>query len=72
MIALEELPEVVWRRRLVGIDVAAAYVGRSVVEIRRLVKLGEFPQPRKPNGRRLAWQLGQLVDYSDAVFKKSE
>jgi predicted DNA-binding transcriptional regulator AlpA len=56
---------------LVGVDVAAAYVGRSIVEIGRLVKLGEFPKPCKPNGRRLAWQLGQLADYSDQKIKES-
>jgi predicted DNA-binding transcriptional regulator AlpA len=71
MIALEGLPEAAWRRRLVGIDVAAAYVGRSIVEIRRLVKIGEFPKPCKPNGRRLAWQLGALADYSDQKMKES-
>jgi predicted DNA-binding transcriptional regulator AlpA len=56
------------RRRLVGIEAAANYVGKSIPEIRRLLKLGRFPQPRKPNGRRLAWQIGQLIDYSDAIF----
>jgi predicted DNA-binding transcriptional regulator AlpA len=71
MIALGGLPEAAWRRRLVGIDVAAAYVGRSIIEIRRLVRLGEFPKPCKPNGRRLAWQLGQRVDYSDQKMKES-
>jgi predicted DNA-binding transcriptional regulator AlpA len=57
------------RRRLVGIEAAASYVGKSIPEIRRLLKLGRFPQPRKPNGRRLAWQIGQLIDYSDAIFR---
>jgi predicted DNA-binding transcriptional regulator AlpA len=56
------------RRRMVGIEAAANYVGKSIPEIRRLLKLGRFPQPRKPNGRRLAWQIGQLIDYSDAIF----
>ena len=56
------------RRRLVGIEVAAYYVDKSIPEVRRLLKLGRFPQPRKPNGRRLAWQIGQLIDDSDAIF----
>jgi predicted DNA-binding transcriptional regulator AlpA len=56
------------RRRLVGIEAAANYVGKSIPEVRRLLKLGRFPQPRKPNGRRLAWQVGQLIDYSDRIF----
>jgi predicted DNA-binding transcriptional regulator AlpA len=59
------------RRRLVGIEAAAHYVGKSIPEIRRLLKLGRFPQPRKPNGRRLAWQIGQLIDYSDAIFAEN-
>jgi predicted DNA-binding transcriptional regulator AlpA len=58
------------RRRLVGIEAAASYVGKSIPEVRRLLKLNRFPQPRKPNGRRLAWQIGQLIDYSDAIFKE--
>jgi len=58
------------RRRLVGIDAAAQFVGKTIPEVRRLLKLGQFPQPRKPNGRRLAWQIGQLIDYSDAIFQE--
>jgi hypothetical protein len=58
------------RRRLVGIEAAASYVGKSIPEVRRLIRLGRFPQPRKPNGRRLFWQIGQLADYSDAIFAK--
>ena len=60
------------RRRLVDIKGAANFVGKSIPEVRRLVRLGLFPQPRKPNGNRLAWQVGQLIDYSDAVFRKPE
>jgi len=70
MTVLEGLPEGAWRRRMVGIHGAAEYVDKSVMEIRRLVKLGLFPRPCKPNGRRLAWQLGQLADYSDQKLKE--
>jgi len=60
------------RRRMVGIETAANYVGKSIPEVRRLLRLGRFPRPRKPNGRRLAWQIGQLIDYSDAIFAEPE
>jgi predicted DNA-binding transcriptional regulator AlpA len=64
--AIENLPENLARRRLVNIQQAADFVGRSVPEIRRLLATGgDFPKPVKLNGRRLSWQLGQLVDYSD-------
>src|SRR5262249_32735454 len=51
---------------------AAEYVDKSIYEIRRLVKLGLFPKPRRPNGRQWSWQLGQLADYSDSFFNKPE
>lgn len=68
---LDGLPEAMVRRRLVGIHAAAAFVDKSVIEIRQLVKLGLFPKPCKPGGRRLAWQLGQLVDYSDEKINEN-
>jgi hypothetical protein len=69
--SLESLPEGAWRKRLVGIHTASEYVDKSIFEIRRLVKLGLFPKPCKPNGRQWSWQLGQLADYSDQKFKES-
>jgi predicted DNA-binding transcriptional regulator AlpA len=69
---LDNLPEAAWRRRLVRIHGAAEYVDTSVYEIRRLLKLGQFPKPRRPNGRQFYWQLGQLADYSDEIFRKPE
>ena len=69
---LHNLPDAAGRRRLVGIHGAAEYVDKSIYEIRRLVKLGLFPRPRRPNGRQWSWQLGQLADYSDSVFSKPE
>jgi len=71
-VTLDNLPDAAWRRRLVGIHGAAEYVDKSIYEIRRLVKLGLFPKPRRPNGRQWSWQLGQLADYSDAIFTKPE
>jgi predicted DNA-binding transcriptional regulator AlpA len=65
-LALASLPETVSRHRLVGIDGAAEFVGRSVPEIRRLVRLGLFPKPLKLNGRRLSWRVGDIVDWINA------
>jgi len=69
---LDNLPDAAWRRRLVGSHSAAEYVDKSPYEIRRLVKLGLFPKPRRPNGRHWSWRLGQLADYSDAIFREPE
>lgn len=67
--SLDSLPEAAWRKRLVGIHTAAEYVDKSIYEIRRLVKLGLFPKPCRPNGRQMSWQLGQLADYSDQKMR---
>jgi hypothetical protein len=63
--SLDSLPPEAWRKRMVGIHGAAEFVDKSIYEIRRLVKLGLFPRPCRPNGRQWSWQLGQLADYSD-------
>ena len=64
--SLNSLPNDVIRRRLLDIHSTAEFCGRSVPEIRRLLRHGLFPKPLKLNGRRLSWQLGQLVDYIDS------
>jgi predicted DNA-binding transcriptional regulator AlpA len=63
---LESLPNEIARKRLLGIGPAAEFVGRSVPEIRRLVRLGLFPKPFKLNGRLLSWQVGELADWIDS------
>lgn len=70
-LALTSLPENLARRRLLGIEQVAEFVGRSVPEIRRLVRLGEFPKPLKLNGRRLSWRTGDVVDYVDGKAAQS-
>ena len=70
-VSLDSLPEGAWRKRLVGIHTASEYVDKSIYEIRRLVKLGQFPKPCRPNGRQMSWRLGQLADYSDEKMKSA-
>jgi hypothetical protein len=70
-VSLDSLPEGAWRKKLVGIHAAAEYVDTSIYEIRRLVKLGLFPQPCKPNGRQWRWQLGALADWSDEKARET-
>jgi hypothetical protein len=70
-VSLDGLPEAAWRRRMVGSQFAAEFVDKSIYEIRRLVKLGLFPKPCRPNGRQWSWQLGQLADYSDQKMQES-
>jgi predicted DNA-binding transcriptional regulator AlpA len=65
-VTLNTLPEAVTRKRLLGIEPTAEFVGRSVPEIRRLIRLGLFPKPLKLNGRRLSWRLGDIVDWIDS------
>jgi predicted DNA-binding transcriptional regulator AlpA len=69
--ALSNLPESVIRKRLIDIDTAAQFISRSVPEIRRLVRIGQFPKPIKLNGRRLSWRLGELLDWIDTKAKKT-
>jgi predicted DNA-binding transcriptional regulator AlpA len=70
-LALSNLPDTLVRRRLVGTEAAAEFVGRSVPEIRRMVRHGLFPKPIKLNGRRLSWCIGDLVDWIDSKVKET-
>jgi predicted DNA-binding transcriptional regulator AlpA len=70
--ALNTLPDVVTRRRLLGIEPTAEFVGRSVPEIRRLIRLGLFPKPLKLNGRRLSWRIGDLIDWIDSKAEQQK
>src|SRR5579864_2622857 len=70
-LSLESLPEGAWRKRLVGIHTASEYLDKSIYEIRRLVKLGLFPKPCKPNGRQWRWQLGALADWCDEKARET-
>ncbi len=70
--AIENLPENLARRRLLNIQQTAGFVGRSVVEIRRLSMLGAFPKPLKLNGRRLSWRVGDVVDWIDSKARAEQ
>jgi predicted DNA-binding transcriptional regulator AlpA len=69
---LPNMPEAIARRQLLNTEQTAAFVGRSVPEIRRLVPLGLFPKPLKLNGRRLSWRLGDLVDWIDSKVEEQK
>ena len=60
------LPESLARRRSLNIQQTAAFVGKSVPEIRRLVRLGKFPKPFRQDLRQLSWTIGSLVDHIDS------
>jgi predicted DNA-binding transcriptional regulator AlpA len=55
-----------------GIEPTAEFVGRSVPEIRRLIRLGLFPKPLKLNGRRLSWRIGDLIDWIDSKAEQQK
>jgi hypothetical protein len=71
MSELSGLPPEAWRRRRVRTRGVAEFFDISIPEVRRRLKAGLLPQPDRPGGRQMSWQLGVLVDFSDQMKKKS-
>ncbi len=70
--SLENLPDDLARRRLLNTEQVAAFVNRSVPEIRRLITTGTFPKPFRLNSRRLSWRLGDIVDWIDSKTEPTQ
>jgi predicted DNA-binding transcriptional regulator AlpA len=66
MSELPELPEAIVRRRLLNTDQVAAFLGKSVPEVRRLLDKGLLPPPFRMDGRRFSWTLGTILDHIDS------
>lgn len=54
-------------KRLLTLRQTAEFVGKSRAEVRRLIKLGQFPKPKKLGGYNLSFSLGELIDYLDLI-----
>lgn len=62
---LASLPSETSRRRVLRTIEAAAFLGISVVHLRRLNRQGLVPAPVRLGERRLGWRLGDLTDWVD-------
>lgn len=65
MTVLASLPADITRRRVVGTQDAAAFVGLSVSTLRRMKDARTIPAPIKLSDRRIGWRMGDLFDYLD-------
>ena len=65
MTVLASLPADITRRRVVGIQDAAAFIGLSVSTLRRMKDAKTIPAPIKLSDRRIGWRMGDLFDYLD-------
>jgi predicted DNA-binding transcriptional regulator AlpA len=60
---LSDLPEALARHRVLTTERAAAFVGRSLPEWRRMYHAGLTPKPVRLGARALGWRVGDLIDY---------
>ncbi|XYJ11782.1 helix-turn-helix transcriptional regulator [Telluria sp. B2] len=48
------------------LDAAAEAVALAPTTVQRLVRAGEFPQPRQLSGRRVGWLVRELEEWAEA------
>jgi len=48
------------------LDAAAEAVALAPTTVQRLVRSGEFPQPRQLSGRRVGWLVRELEEWAEA------
>ena len=58
-----DLPDALARHRVLTTERAAAFVGRSLPEWRRMYHAGSTPKPVRLGARALGWRVGDLIDY---------
>jgi predicted DNA-binding transcriptional regulator AlpA len=57
--------EAIARHRVMNSTQTAAFVGKSIPQLNRLVRAGKFPKPFKIGERDNGWTVGMVIDHID-------